>query len=250
MITNLRYRHNMKFYLLVCLAMVMFVHASSQQPKKDTVAGRWRLNDRPGNVNVVDIRDKLVNLALQNPSFEIADRQVNIASQNLKKAKSSILNNVSVQGNLNEFSIAGNSTANGANLFPRYNVGAIIPLGVFLTRSNDIKIARENLYISHAEKNERFRLIKQEVLTKYEDYLLTKSLLELQNQLTEDTHTSFLQMEKAFGEAKIQLEEYTKSYRDYNLEVSKQKNLERDLKVVIIQLESYIGIKLEEALKF
>lgn len=67
--------------------------------------------------------------------------------------------------------------------------------------------------------------------------------------MTEDSHTNFLQMEKAFGEAKIQQENYTQSYKDYNLEVSKQKNLERNLKVVIIQLESYIGIKLEEAIK-
>lgn len=177
MIAKLRCRLKLKFHLLLWMAMVAFMQAFTQQPAKDTTAGKTRLVNRFGENTSRDVREKLVNLALQNPSFEIADRQVNIASENVKRAKTSILNNVSVQGNLNEFSIAGNSGASGANLFPRYNVGAVIPLGIFFTRSNDIKIARENLYISQAEKNERFRLIKEEVLTKYEDYLLTKAFL-------------------------------------------------------------------------
>jgi|ADGO01.1.fsa_nt_gi hypothetical protein len=39
-----------------------------------------------------DIREKLVALALQNPNYEIADRNVNVAEANLRRAKGSWLN--------------------------------------------------------------------------------------------------------------------------------------------------------------
>ena len=40
---------------------------------------------------VIDIREKLVQLALQNPNYEVADRKVAIAGYQVKKAKGSWL---------------------------------------------------------------------------------------------------------------------------------------------------------------
>ena len=66
---------------------------------------------RPATADkVFDIREKLVQLALQNPNYEIADRKVAIAAYQVKKAKGSWLSIVGVQGNINEFSLKGGTT--------------------------------------------------------------------------------------------------------------------------------------------
>ena len=73
-------------------------------------------------------------------------------------------------------------------LYPRYNIGASIGLDIFWRIPNNVKIARVNVAIAQAQKNDRFRLIKAEVLTKYEDYLMDKQLLDFQVQVTQDEY--------------------------------------------------------------
>ena len=58
-------------------------------------------------VRITDIREKLVQLALQNPNYEVADRKVAVADYQVKKAKGSWLGAVALQGNLNEFAFKG-----------------------------------------------------------------------------------------------------------------------------------------------
>jgi outer membrane protein TolC len=194
-----------------------------------------------------DIRERLVQLAMQNPSIEVDDRNVNVAAYGVKRAKSNILNQIALQGNVNEFSIVKNSTA--ANLYPKYNIGFILPLGTFATRSQDIHIARENLSIAVAQRSDHYRILRETVLSKYEDYLMAVDLLNFQRQLVEDVYTHYLKMEKSFAEAKITEEEYTSSYRNYNTEQAKQRTMERNLKVAVLEIERYIGVKLEDVLK-
>lgn len=59
----------------------------------------------------VDIRERLVKLALQNPDLEAADHQVKIAKYELKQAKSAWLNRISVSGNMNEFTLKSRSNS-------------------------------------------------------------------------------------------------------------------------------------------
>jgi len=235
----------MKKHLLVVMAMICccFTAFSQGAPAKNgTYQPRFRTDSM-----APDIRERLVQLAMQNPSVEIDDRNVTIARYGVKKAKSNILNQVAIQGNLNEFSIEGSST--NASLYPRYNIGFILPLGAFATRSQDIHIAKENLNISVALRGEHYRILREAVLSKYEDYLMAVDLLGLQRQLVEDVYTHFQKMEKSFAEAKISDEEYTNSYKNYNTELSKQRTLERNLKVAIVEVERYIGVELSEVLK-
>lgn len=194
-----------------------------------------------------DIRERLVQLAMQNPNAEIDDRNVIIADYNLKKAKANILNQVVVQGNLNEFSIEKNQVPN-ATLYPRYNFGVTIPLGLFTIRSHDIKIARETVGINEAHRSENDKILREVVLAKYEDYLMNVDLLNYQRQLVEDVYSNFQQVEKKFAEGKIQPVEYTLAYRAYNEELADQRRLERDLKVVVIQMDKLIGVSFNDLL--
>jgi outer membrane protein TolC len=199
----------------------------------------------------LDIRDKLVQLALQSPSAEIDDKNIAISNYVLKNTKSSILNQIVLQGNLNEYSINGSTTQTGSiyyGQYPRYNIGATLPLGLFTTRSRDIDIAKENIGINLDHKNDHYRILREAVLSKYEDYLATLDLLNLQKQLVEDVYTDFQKVEKDFADAKIQSVDYTNAYKSYNTELAKQRVLERDLKKNQLELEKYIGVNLEDVL--
>ncbi len=213
------------------------------------------LAQRPGNnstyhstdtVKVFDIREKLVQLALQNPTYEVADRTVNKSLYELRKAKGSWLGVVAVSGNLNEFSIKQQPGV--PNFYPRYNISVNVPLDVFTGKSNDIKIARENYLISEATRNEKFREIRAQVLTLYEDYIMHKERLESQIRITQDEYTIFMSKERDFQDGIINQEEYTKFSKGYEESKLRRGEYQRNFNVAKYELERMIGMTIEEAL--
>jgi outer membrane protein TolC len=243
-------------YLLCILALVYCSSGAMAQTapvtkKAEPIGPATRQIDRP-----MDIREKLVQMALQNPDFEIADRKVAIANYQVSKAKGSWLSIIGVQGNLNEFSLKGSTVDpvtgreyNPGSFYPKYNIGASIPFDFFSAKKNDVKIAKENVSIAQAEKNQRFREIKAQVLTKYEDYLLIQQKLEFQSQVTQDARTAYLAAEKEFQEGGIKQDEYNKSYRGYTDEKMRQAEFQRDYNVVKLDLERMIGISMDDLMK-
>lgn len=221
--------------------------------KKPAPVSTFILQNPPA---ITDIREKLVQLALQNPNYEIADRKVAIAEYQVKKAKGSWLSTVAVQGNLNELSLKGATTdpvthitTNPSTYYPRYNFGVSLPLNLITERKNDVKIARENLSIAQAEKNQHFREIKAQVLTKYEDYLLCQERLDFQSQVTQDARTAYLASEKDFQEGAIKQDEYNKSYRGYTDEKVRQFEYQRNYNVIKLELEAMIGISMDDLMQ-
>ena len=225
----------MKKIILAALIFTAFNSAILAQPgsvRRDTV-------------RIMDLREKLVQLALQNPEFEIADRRTLIAQYQLKKAKGSWLNPIAANANFNEFSFQQNP---GINLFPKYNVGVQIPLDIVSQKRNEVRIAKENLLIAQAEKNERYRQIRAVVLAKYEDYVMYKEMLELQNRISQDENLAYLQAQNDFEAGLIEVADYNKAYRNWSDQQARKLELQRNLNVVKIELEQMIGVKLEEAL--
>jgi len=202
-----------------------------------------------------DIREKLVQLALQNPNYEVVDRKVAIAGYQVKKAKGNWLSTVAVQANLNEFAFkketvgANGVVYNPSTFYPKYNFGINLPFNLISDRKNEIKIAKENLSIAVAEKNQRFREIKVQVLTTYEDYLLFQQKLDFQSQVTQDARTAYLAAEKDFQEGAIKQEDYNKSYRGYTDEKIKQAEYLRNYNVIKLELEAMIGVSMDDLQK-
>ena len=239
--------------LLVIGSAACLLQAQAQTPVKGSpgrpVSSSSTYSTLRDTGKVIDVREKLVQLALQNPNFEIADRNVAIANDQLKKTKAGWLGMVTAQGNLNEFSIHP-PTVNGqaVNLYPRYNVGVNIPFDIFGTKSNDIKIAKQQIGIAQAQKNERFREIKAEVLTKYEDYLLFKTKLEFQSQVVQDAESVYLQAEKDFSEGIIKQEDYNKAFKARSEEKAKMAEIVHSYNVTKIEMEKLIGVPIESVI--
>lgn len=196
---------------------------------------------------LMDIREKLVQLALQNPNFEIADRRVSIADFQLKKANGEWLSVIVPSVNLNELTLRPKGTV--AQFLPLWNVAVAIPLNFYTQRKNEIKIARENLYIAEAEKNERYREIRVKVLSKYEDYLMYKETVDIQSRVTQDAYLNYRQKEQDFKDDFITVDEYNKAFQLYAEQQRRRVSDQRNLNVSKLEMEQMIGMPLDELLQ-
>ncbi|HYE55373.1 MAG TPA: TolC family protein [Chitinophagaceae bacterium] len=227
--------------IFVCLLMLVTTIAGAQSRP-----GSSTYHSNADTPKVFDIREKLVQLAMQNPNYEVADRTVNKALYELRKAKGSWLGSLSATANVNEFTLDKGNPA--ANFYPRYNFSVNIPLDIFTNKSNDIKIARENYLIAEANRNDRYREIRAVVLTMYEDYLMYKERLESQIRVAQDDYTIYLSKERDFQDGIVNQEEYNKALKAYEESRLRRGEYQRNFNVSKYDLERMIGMSLEEAL--
>jgi outer membrane protein TolC len=195
------------------------------------------------------VQNRLVALAMQNPVFAEADALINSAQFELKRAKSAWMNTVVVSGNINEF-VINNTTINGlpaSTLYPKYNFGINVPLGLFSRQEKNI--SREKVKQYEAQKDSRVRAIRKEVLIRYENYKEKKMLFELQKQLTEGQYSTYQQRQKDYANRELNdLKEVNKEYILWVEQRSQQRTREKDLLVAELELEEIIGMKLSDAL--
>jgi|SRR5450432_165316 len=199
-----------------------------------------------------DIRERLVQLALQNPSYEIADHAALAASYQVRIAKSAYLGLFSAAGNINEFTINPPVSANGTTIpvyYPKYNFAVNIPFDIFTRTTNTVRIAKETMYMANAAKNEKFREIKADVLTKYENYLLAKQLVDFQGKLTQNEYSTLKRAESDFAENLIKLDDLEKAQKNYINQQVQSLTLQKDLNITKIELEKLIGVRIEDVEK-
>ncbi|HUR11558.1 MAG TPA: TolC family protein [Flavitalea sp.] len=218
-----------------------------------TIGSMAQIRSRTNSVRVSidtartsDVREKLVQLALQNPEFEIADRNVAIAHYQLNAAKGDWLGFIQPTLNLNELTLQ--PKRDNQIFLPLYNVGVALPLNFFSQRKNGVKVAREKIFIAEAEKNERYKRIRREVLTAYEDYLMYRNMLDIQNRLTQDQRLEYLQAEKDFEDAQIDQSVFKKASDAYGAMQLRTEEMKRNLSVAKYILEELTGANIDDVL--
>ena len=237
---NLKAMHKLFFIFALLLAVT-----SNAQIRKTTSGVRVTIDTS----RISDIREKLVQLALQNPEFEIADRNVAIAHYQLNAAKGDWLGLIQPSLNLNSVTVNQTFINPGEQIFfPLYNVGIGLPLNFFSQKKNNVKVAREKIFIAEAEKNERYRRIRREVLTAYEDYNMYKSMLEIQTQVAQDQKLETMQAEKDFADDVINQEAYKRSTDAYYAAQMRTFELQRNFLVSKHILEQMIGVNIDDVI--
>ncbi|HEY0274382.1 MAG TPA: TolC family protein [Chitinophaga sp.] len=234
-----------KISLLACLACLC-IQCFSQQLNQKTTGNGSIARDTAIRT---DIRDRLIELTLQNPAYKIATYERDKTVYELNKAGAAWLNYVVASININEISIGSynHNDVNKNNLYyPLWNIGINVPLGSLVGKPNDVKIARANLKITTEQQQALAQQLKAEVLARYEDYVSKRELLQLQNDITDDNYNDYSQAEAKYSAGSITYEEYSVSAKRYNTEQINKMNLERDVKVTKIRVEEMIGRKLEE----
>lgn len=200
-----------------------------------------------------DIKNKLVQLAYNNPSIRVRDYERDKTVAERQKAGAMWLNYVTLSANLNEVTLKLYKSDNTTDIrnqiyYPLWNVNVSIPLGSLVGKSSDVKVARKNVEIATAEQEIARRQVKAMILSKYHDYLMTKEMLGIQNEVTEDDYTAFQTAETKLANGSISFEAYSNASQRYNDDRNKKLSLERDLANVKLDIEEIIGVKLEDVI--
>lgn len=212
-----------------------------------TKAQESKLGPETSIVSSSKIGEKLVALALSNPDNNIIKLQTGIAENQLSRAKGDWLNTIGISGNLNQFSIDP-AYKNYSLYFPKYNFGISLPLGIFVSQPNNVKIARKNVQIAQETEKSKQQAIKEQVLSLYQDYLMYTQLLVIQTQAAENEYTFYKQAEQKFKNGEIQMADYTSAAKNYNAELTQKIKVQHDLNVTQLQLEQFIGTSLDGVL--
>ncbi|MEC5144373.1 TolC family protein [Chitinophaga sp. 212800010-3] len=237
----------MKKVILILLVAFTgaIMHANAQVSKADTSIILRLPTDPP---TVARLKERLVELAVTNPTMRVLDAKKKVAEYDVNRAKAAWGDMFIASGNLNEFTIKGTNSNN--TLYPRYNFGVNVPLGHLVSIPNEVKAAKANIKVVDEQKNAEALNLKSAVLRAYEDYAANKQLYELQLPLLEDAYNHYKQVEQKFssGDHSLDVEGLNNAYRIYNAEMVRKVTLERDVKQSKLVLESIIGTTMEEVL--
>lgn len=200
----------------------------------------------PDRIYTEDFSEKLVRLAWKNyPTNEIVQREITISEKELTQAKWSWFDNISAQGNLNEFTM--NPGENDRAIFyPRYNFSARVTVGMFATIPAEVKKKREEVSIAKARLDQQKLDIRAEVLRRYQEYLMYEKLLETNIKNFEDAFSAYSLAEQRFKNGEISLDDYNTHLQKYNAEQVLRIQAETRLNLATIDLEQLIGVKLSE----
>jgi outer membrane protein TolC len=196
------------------------------------------------------VADKLAELGAQNYMIQAAGKSIEMAEQDVKKAKSVWFNHVSPNFNLNEFSLAKTlGVGNQINSFwPRYNINLSLPLGMFAGNSSTVKKTR--IAVEQAKMNREAEVlnVKRNIRVYYQDYISNKYLLALQESLLQDEKILLDRVNTMFENNQVDLEVFTAATKKYNDLLAKKINLLKDINYAIYNLEGILGMPLEVAL--
>lgn len=233
----------MKRFISAFILLLIFFSGYSQEGTKYQTATY--------NPAVDSIAEALVALAMTNPSIKGVEDDARQYEYAYKKSKTAWLNNVTLQGNLNEFSIkqsANSDPLKQSTQYPRYNIGVSVPLGMFINNSKQVKSDYYKYKSTIDAVDEKRRAIRQQVLTSYQDFLMNKKLMALQQEVLHDWEIIYLKNEDRFKKGEISLESFYSTTRIYNDMLNKQVTLNNALKVSEAKLESLIGMDINEAI--
>ena len=193
------------------------------------------------------IEERLVQLAWQGPEVERVAHQSKIDEYELKAAQNMWMNLLAFNINYNELTFSKNTSA-ATYLYPRYNLGITIPLGTLFSRTA-VKSAKENVDIGKNNMELIKRTLRQEVLVAFKQYLSYSQLIAIQSELVNDVKTQLAQIEEKFRTGTVTMEAYNNAQRNNNTEMAALINLKLQQDLKKLEVEKFIGTRLETVLK-
>ena len=193
------------------------------------------------------IQERLVQLAMAGPVYDISGHQIIAAQENLSKARRSWLNLLSVSADYNDQTFA--KTTSYGYVYPKYFFGITIPIGLFFSMGPDIQKERENVAIAHDNQEQLARTIRADVLGKYAQYKTYSNMIAVQNNVVDDEEALRKQTEQKFQGGTISIEQYNLANKVYGDDLTRRLNLQLQQDLIKIDIEKMIGVSLESVLK-
>jgi outer membrane protein TolC len=215
------------------------ISATGQRSTPDTLIRKVQLPDSV-------IEKKLVELALTGPAYEESKHQNKINEYQLKSAKNSWLNLLTISASYNDQTFKNNTSQN-TYIYPKYFTSINLPLGTLFSRTG-VKAAREGLEISKNKQEQLSRNIKVDVLSKYRQYKDFIELIAYQKELVDDYEAIYLRVKNEFKEGTISIETHNTASKNYNDVLTTILNLQYQQYIVKLEIERIIGTKLESVM--
>jgi len=202
------------------------------------------------NQNVDSVAEALVAMAMNNASIKSDMALAEQFKYLYKASKTSWLNNIAIQGNVNEFSFKNQNTdpLKSSTQYPKYNFGILIPFGMFINNPKQAKADYYKYQFAVQQVNVDRQNVRRDVLIQWQDYKMNKSLLAQHQQLVNDWRIIHLKNEQKFSNGEISLEAFYNSTKTYTEELNKQESINSDLRTTAAKLEALIGMNIEDAL--
>ncbi|RED97071.1 TolC family protein [Marinoscillum furvescens] len=190
---------------------------------------------------------RLVRVALQNnPKYDMAQSQLEIAEYDVKLSNLEWLNTVQVSGNLNEFNIDPEQDVyNRSQFLPRYNVRGSITLGMFFTIPVTTKKRKEQVEVAQAVVQDQRKTLEAEVLRRYHSYVKEVKIFRLQEEVLMDMENTFKAKEDQFTAGEISFQDYSVAREAYNARKITYYQAEATLRSAKASLEELLGTELE-----
>jgi outer membrane protein TolC len=190
------------------------------------------------------VEKRLVSLALTGPTFDASAHQNKINELELSRAKSAWLNLLTFSTSY--YDQSGNKN-NGSTTYvlPKYYFTISIPLGVIFSQGNSVKIAREGLALSKDKQEDMSRQLKVDVLSRYKQFKLYNSLIDMQSEMINDVLATSSQIEDKFKKDQVTVDVYIASQKTRNDELAKLLNLKLQQDLIKLDIEKIIGVPLE-----
>jgi outer membrane protein TolC len=236
-----------RVFIYTILLLIGYIQVAAQVPaNRNLPASLARAPESGDTAN----ENRLVALALNGPEYDASGHQNRINELELKKAKGTWLNLLSISTQYNDQTFAKPPTINGqpAYVYPKYFFGLTIPLGIIFSQGGVVKSARESLAYARDQQEALARTIKANVLSKYKQYKLYNDLIEMQSELINDVLAMSSTAEDNFKKGAITVESYIAAQRAKNEEQAKLKNLQLSQDLIKIDLERMIGVPLQSVL--
>lgn len=203
------------------------------------------------NMAVDSTAEYLVSLAMTNPRIRYNQDLAEQFYWIYKRSQIGWLDAILIQGNLNEYSLnaKNNAALEQASLYPKYNFGVNIPLGFPWVTTRQIKsdAAKSQAMADQVEVEKR--AVRKEVITNWQNYLMNKHLLALEEQVISDWHIIYLKSEDKFRKGEVTLESFYSTTRIYNDELNKEVTLTAQINNSAAAVEELIGMNLGDALQ-
>ncbi len=180
-----------------------------------------------------------------------------LSQQNLSLARKAILNSVGVGAGYtygNQTSI-GTSNPQDPNQFGtfstgRYSVGAnfSLPLGQVVSRRRLIRKEELNIQRSEAVRQERENQLRQQLIPLYQNVLLARKVLTLQQEAYTNTLTGHQLAEKQFQRGQLSLQEFSAASSQLTSVSVAQETARTQYDTAFMLLEEVVGDKISTLL--
>ena len=213
--------------------------------------GQSQKNASNYNQNVDSVAEALVAMAMNNPSIKTDMMLAQQFKYLYKASKTSWLNNIAIQGNVNEFSFKNSSNSDPlkqSTQYPKYNFGVVIPFGMFINNPKQAKADYFKYQFAMEQVNVDRQNVRRDVLINWQDYKMNKKLLAQHEELVNDWRIIHQKNEQKFSNGEISLETFYNSTKTYTEELNKQETINSALRTTAAKLEALIGMNIEDAL--